>query len=159
MLTIQFERQGEAYRRRLIFPDGSTHTTDNIMIPVRWHTPERWSWTKPLHEYSRENLEKEGQLLAETLLGDRGLDAVRNGDNGLKLIVRESKDLPEIARVPWELACIDGDFVCTDLSVPMIRRPDLTPRKRDLQVALPLAHGLAVGLSRGSKSITVGGGA
>ena len=58
--------------------------------------------------------------------------------NGLRIIVAENKNLPDIARVPWELSCIDGDFICTDLSIPIIRQPDLTPQRKEFKVSLPL---------------------
>ena len=74
MLRIRFGNQGDGYQRQLIFPDGRKEITDNITISERWHSPEQRSWSKAFHEYSREELEQEGELLAEKLLSRKKED-------------------------------------------------------------------------------------
>ena len=143
MLTIFFEKHEENYKRVIQFPDKTKHVCDGVVILPKWHSPETWSWIKPLYEYSRDELAKEGQAVAEALLGNQGIDFLReNNGNSLKIIITENKKLPEISRVPWEIACIDGEFVLTDLFIPIIRRPDHIRIKSKLQINRPLRMAL-----------------
>lgn len=143
MLTICFEKHEENYKRVVQFPDKTKHECDGVVILPKWHYPETWSWIKPLYEYSRDELAKEGQAVAEALLGNQGIDFLReNNGNSLKIIITENKELPEISRVPWEIACIDGEFVLTDLFIPIIRRPDHIRIKSKLQINRPLRMAL-----------------
>ncbi len=142
MLKIRFQKQDKGYQRQVTLPDGSAHTQDNVAIPEQWYIPKRWRWERQFYEFPRETLEKEGGALADTLLGIHGVDEVRDNPDLTGIVINENKDLPDIFRVPWELACVDGEFVCTDRSIPIIRQPDLRPSKRELKVHSPLRMAL-----------------
>lgn len=58
-ITVKFEKQGEKYSQSVTFPDGKCVTEKDIEMKKQWHSPETWKWSKPLHEYSREELTKE----------------------------------------------------------------------------------------------------
>ncbi|MBN1930782.1 MAG: CHAT domain-containing protein [Desulfobacterales bacterium] len=143
MIIVKFQKTGDTYTRMVTFPDGSKDESDSVAIPPKWHSPETWSWIKPLYEYSRDELADEGQQMAQALLGEKGMAFIlENGGNGLKIVLSENRRLPEISRIPWEIAAIDGDFVLTDRFVPIIRRPDNTRLVSKLKIKKPLRMAL-----------------
>ncbi len=129
-ITVTFDKQGEKYSRLVTFPDGKCVTEQDIQIKKQWHSPETWQWSKPLHEYSREELSKEGYLIAHALLGQQGCDFLAaldpnppDNETNPQILILEHTALPEIARIPWEIACIGNEFIATQRFIPIIRRP------------------------------------
>ncbi|MCX6583413.1 MAG: hypothetical protein NT166_24820 [Candidatus Aminicenantes bacterium] len=129
-ITVTFEKQGEKYSRSVTFPDGKRVTEQDIQIKKQWHSPETWQWSKPLHEYSREELSKEGNHIAHVLLGQQGRDFLAalepnspDNETNMQILILEHTALPEIARIPWEIACIGREFIVTQRFIPIIRRP------------------------------------
>lgn len=60
-----------------------------------------------------------------------------------QILILENTALPEIARIPWEIACIGSEFVATQRFIPIIRRPQpmaglQTKKKWPLQEPLKL---------------------
>ena len=129
-ITVKFDKQGEKYTRLVTFPDGKCVAEQDIQIKKQWHSPETWQWSKPLHEYSREELTKEGNLIAHVLLGQQGCDFLAalepnpsDNETNPQILILENTALPEIARIPWEIACIGNEFIATQRFIPIIRRP------------------------------------
>ncbi|MCX6584671.1 MAG: hypothetical protein NT166_31250 [Candidatus Aminicenantes bacterium] len=106
-ITVKFDKQGEKYTRLVTFPDGKCVTEQDIQIKKQWHSPETWQWSKPLHEYSREELSKEGNHIAHVLLGQQGRDFLAalepntaDNETNTQILILENTALPEIARIP-----------------------------------------------------------
>lgn len=139
MITVKFEKHDKSYERTVRFPDRSQFVEDSVVIQPKWHSPETWSWVKPLHEYTRDQLAHEGQEVAQALLGQKGMEYIKNNSpDSSRLVVFENQDLPEIARVPWEIACIDNEFILTDRFIPLVRQPEHVQTKRKLRIHSPL---------------------
>ncbi len=147
VMEIKFAKSGEkegqtVYSRTLTFPDGSESSRDNLLLERRWHSPEQWPWIKPLYNYERDELAAEGETVSQALLGEVGKDHLRNHGRDITLVLREPHNLPEIARVPWEIAAMDNDFLLTDLAIPLVRLPQtISPRHR-LTLRTPLRAAL-----------------
>jgi hypothetical protein len=139
MITVKFEKHDQSYKRTIGLPDGGQLIEHGVVIPPQWHLPETWSWVKPLHEYTRDQLAREGRAVAQALLGQKGRDYIKNNSPGsTRLVVFETRDLPEIARVPWEIACIDNEFIITDRFIPLVRQPEHVQTQKKLSIHRPL---------------------
>ncbi len=139
MITVKFEKHDQGYKRTVRFPDGNQVVEDNVIIQAKWHSPETWSWVKPLHEYTRDHLAQEGQAVGQALLGQTGIEYIKNNStDASRILIFENRDIPEIARVPWEIACIDNEFILTDRFIPLVRQPEHVQTKKKLSIHSPL---------------------
>ncbi len=139
MITVKFEKHDQSYKRTIALPDGGQLIEHGVVIPPQWHSPETWSWVKPLHEYTRDQLAREGRAVAQALLGQKGQDYIKtNSPGSTRLVVFETRDLPEIARVPWEIACIDNEFIIIDRFIPLVRQPEHVQTQKKLSIHRPL---------------------
>ncbi len=143
VMEIKFAKSGEkegqtVYNRTLTFPDGTENNEDNLTLERRWHSPEQWPWIKPLHLYGRDELAAEGETVARALLGEAGRDFLRRRGRDVTLVLREPRNLPEIARVPWEIAAMDNDFLLTQWAVPLVRLPEHIFPQDTLRLNKPL---------------------
>jgi len=158
MVQIRFESQGEGYRRIVELPDGRKFIGDNLILPKEWHSPEPWPWVRPFHEYSREELEVEGREIAAYLLGQEGTIYVREQQQifaPLQIVILESREVLELAGVPWELACLGDRFLAIDPLTPIIRRPDYIQLKDRLRIQNPLRLALTSAAPKGLDSLMV----
>ena len=70
-------------------------------------------------------------------------------------MILESRNVHELARVPWELACLGESFLVIDPFTPIIRRPDYVQLKNRLRVQNPLRLALASAAPEGHDSVLV----
>ncbi|HLP58092.1 MAG TPA: hypothetical protein VK186_04645, partial [Candidatus Deferrimicrobium sp.] len=133
-ITVMFEKQDDTYTRRVTLPGGTCFTEKNIQVKKQWHSPETWRWSKPLHKFSRAELAGEGNLIAHALLGQEGCDFLAampantpDTETGAQILILENTTLPELARIPWEIACLGDEFITTQRFIPIIRKPQSMP--------------------------------
>ena len=142
MIKIRFERNGVNYKRIIEFPGRATPVEDSLVLPKKWLAPETWTWVTPFHEYSRKELAAEGEVIAACLLGSEGIAFMKSAASDprkiVPVVILESGDLPEVAGVPWEIACLEGEFLATNPSTPLIRRPAHVQLKDHLRISKPL---------------------
>jgi tetratricopeptide (TPR) repeat protein len=136
-IKIKFEKQNN-YKRIIEFPDGSKSMESGIILPQKWTSPETWSWVKPFHEYSLDELKKEGRDIALSMLGIDGIDYIRQINEPYRILIIETLDIPEISKVPWELACIEDNFITIDSYTPIVRKPDFVRFVKNININKPI---------------------
>ena len=156
-MLVRFEAQGDRYRRIITFPDDSSVSESNISFPLKWHTPEPYLLIRPLHEYERADLVEEGKAIAATLLGSEGMRFLVEmaTSDPMQIVIQEDCQLPEVARVPWELAFVDGRFLATDHYTPIVRRPSHIKPVARLTLHTPLRMALFSAAPNDQQSLMV----
>jgi len=64
MIQVRFEADGERFKRVVTLPDGQEQLEAGVVLQRTWYAPERYSFVRPFHEYSKEELQVEGGRIA-----------------------------------------------------------------------------------------------
>jgi hypothetical protein len=138
MLKIWFERQNQHYRRTVRFPEGTDAVEDHVMIEPGWHEPATGPQAGRFHRYFPEEMMPVGQDIAHVLLGRHGIRFLDdNREQEHRIILCESPELPEISRIPWELAALEEQYLLIHRLIPIVRQPHSVKIIKKLTVRQP----------------------
>jgi len=138
MLKVRFERQNQHYRRIVRYPDETVAVEDHVMLQPRWYEPVSEPNGSPRNSYFPEKAATVGQEIAEALLGRHGIRFLEeNWEQEHRIVICEDPDLPEISRVPWELAAVADRFLLIHRLIPIIRQPQAVKVRKELTIRQP----------------------